>query len=95
MDQLSGALHQGQTSTEKHYYLTSHAPAAEQLVVRQILNDGWEGGEASTRSTRASRVVFGALAKDLRRTKIDTVFGEGDENTYGGAAAPQRTRIHS
>jgi len=34
-------------------------------------------------STRASRVVFGALAKDMRRRGIDAVFGEGALDRYG------------
>ncbi len=35
-------------------------------------------------STRASRVVFGALAKDMRCTRIDAVFGEGAKNHLRG-----------
>lgn len=35
-------------------------------------------------STRASRVVFGALAKDGACTGIDAVFGEGAENHLRG-----------
>ena len=43
-----------------------------------IIGQDWVFSPAG--STRASRVVFGALAKDLRRTGIDEVFGEGANN---------------
>ena len=39
-------------------------------------------------STRASRVVFGALAKDMRCWPFHTVIDEGVENDTRGAYAP-------
>ncbi len=60
------------------------------LVSRKIHNDGWEGGEASLGSTRASRVVFGALAEDLRCRPFQAVFDEGVENhTRGRVCSPR------
>ena len=60
------------------------------LVVCQISNDGWEGGEASTGSTRASRVVFGALAEDECFRPFHAVFDEGVENNTRGRVCSPR-----
>ena len=50
------------------------------LPTYHILNDEWESGEASPGSTRATRVVFGALAEDRRFRPFRAVSDEGVEN---------------
>jgi len=55
-----------------------------------VVTDGSSEG-----STRASRVVFGALAKDRRRAEIDAVFGEGVENHLRGRrCSPNNSNPH-
>ncbi|MEY4570035.1 MAG: hypothetical protein RLZZ398_1474 [Verrucomicrobiota bacterium] len=44
-------------------------------------------------STRASRVVFGALAKDMRLSPLDVVFNEGDEKQHARAPLLAKTLL--
>ena len=58
-------------------------------MVPQISNDGWEGGEASTGSTRASRVIFSVLAEDRRFRPFTQFSTRASKTTRDGACAPQ------
>ncbi len=60
------------------------------LVDSKFQSDGWGDCEASMGRTRASRVVFGALAKDLRFRPFHVVFDEGVENNTRGRVCSPR-----
>ena len=44
-------------------------------------------------STRASRVVFGALAKDMRLSPLDVVLDQGDEKKHARAPLLAKTLL--